>query len=457
MEKQQEELENQDIEISNNEKQVEISDLMKLFKELAEVQAKRTIVIAGKAGRDVKEGLNNKLQSVKNWVESEEKKYSAKQGEAKNIIKECTNTYNEIYAIYNETKNSCVERREGYQKVEQYEMLHLATSKNEKINCKSDIQGLKKEIKSIEQSPEYKQYNEMISRVQKDLQAAVKNGDTIAIEEINNKLKDFQIRREALFGVSKQELEEKKQALEATQLQIKLGKQNIKDSRNNIKSEEESIKKLAKSSVHAINVAKKEKDKQLAVIQKKNVILKLLDSVTAKVNGTKKFAKNVIEPLKNEIKSIKDEKIPNLKDEIILDLAEKEIKFNQFIDKTKENAKKAATKTKEEAMIVGETAASIGIGAAGIVVSSVYVAGMGVASAAKKSVETIGEAKDFVSDKITTGAGKVKTKARDIVDAGKEAKHSFLRNVANKIQNKVATAREDIEKKQANLDQEQEK
>ena len=74
---------------------------MKLFKELAEVQAKRTIVIAGKAGRDVKEGLNNKLQSVKNWVESEEKKYSAKQGEAKNIIKECTNTYNEIYAIYN--------------------------------------------------------------------------------------------------------------------------------------------------------------------------------------------------------------------------------------------------------------------------------------------------------------------------------------------------------------------
>ncbi len=446
MENLQEEIE-ENIEVSTSEKQVELSDIMKLLKELAEVQAKRTLVVAGRAAKEVYNGLDNKFQTVKNWVESEERKYGAKQGEAREVISKYSTTLNQIYNIYKESENSCIERREEYQKAEQYGITQLSIKKNEKNKCKADIKFLSKEIKKIEQTAEYKQYSQMIENAEKELTIAATRGNTDTIDSINSKLKRFLSEREALFGTSKEELNRKNTSLSLTELSIKQQKQIIKESRSNAKGEEESIKRLGKSALNSINIAKKEKSKQLAVIQRKNAISKLWDSISAKIGGARRFASNVLKPLQEEIRTIKDEKIPAFKNDIVESLAKKEKELNDYMNKVKDIIEKGEDKIKT----AGETAITFGKDLATIAVGGTYLAGCKIANAGK----------DFASD-IANRISGVPGKARDIVDKGKATKQKFLSSISNKLQGKIESVQANLEKqqtniKQGNIGQEQEK
>ena len=68
------------------------------------------------------------------------------------------------------------------------------------------------------------------------------------------------------------------------------------------------------------------KNKQLMTIPKQNIFAKALGNIFNKFNGTKKFIKGVIEPLKTQIGQIRNEEIPKIKSEI-------DSKRKTFLDK----------------------------------------------------------------------------------------------------------------------------
>ena len=71
--------------------------------------------------------------------------------------------------------------------------------------------------------------------------------------------------------------------------------------------------KIREKCDNTINTVKFTKNMSLSKVQKQNIVQKVLGSIFSKFNGTKKFIKNVADPLKNTITEIKDTHIPNVK------------------------------------------------------------------------------------------------------------------------------------------------
>jgi len=432
------------------EENANLTKVVELLRELTEVEAKRALVNTAKVGKDVKRGLDTKIQDIKNWIESGERKYGPKQGLAKEIEKEYANTVAEIYETFEDTKKECLERKETYQKVEQYEYINIQSSKIERQLYKKTVKTLKNDVSEVEKSDDYKHFCDIISKTQKDLQKAVKEMDTKKISSLNSDLKSFQKQRENLFEGKKETIDEKSNEIDELKLQIKMSKQNLIDTRNNIKNEYKSIDNIAKISVNAINIAEKNKNKELAVIERKNTVTKFLDSVMSKVGGTKKFVNNIVDPIKGEIKTLKEEVIPEFKANLLIDMTEKEIKFNNFLDNAKDNVKQKFQNGKDTVLNIsegvitaGKTMAGFGKDIATIVVSTGYIAGYEITNSANNAVEKAIDKKDQIKENMSNTA-------RNIIDNGKVAKTSFLNSVAKKIKEKIEIGRDDITNKQQN-------
>lgn len=418
--------ENEIVQTENTQEAVKTTDLFKLLKKLTELQAQSALVKAGKAVRTVENGLETKVDEFKKYIEEGEKKYRPRHTDSKKIQKEYSDTLVEIYNIYKQEILISSALKNQYQCVANTEILHIEKYGNDKVTRKSEIKEIKANIKEIEGSSMYKQYDEMISMTQKDLQKAVKSGDTKAIDDANNNLKSILKRQSELFKGKKEELDSKKQEIQDLKMKLKLAKENLKATRNNVKEQEESMRKSAKTALNAMSIDSNNKDKQLIAIKTKNAIFKLFDSIRTMVGGDKKFSQNIVEPIKKGIETVKREKIPEIQAGIYARLAEEELKLKQFEEKAKETAtkgKEAVINTKDKvitgaktvgktsvevAKTVGRTGAEIGMTAGGIVVGGIYLAGKGT-----------------------------KNTIVNVVNAGKEKKESFLRKMANKLQNKI--------------------
>ncbi len=440
--------ENNDLNENLYEENASIKKVLDLMKELTEVEAKRALVNTAKVGKEVKIGLDKKIQNIKNWVESGERKYGPKQGLAKEIEKEYANTVAEIYETFEETKKECLERKETYQKVEQYEYINIQSSKIERQLYKKTVRTLKNDVVEVEKSDDYKYISDTISKTQKDLQKAVKDMDTKKISSLNTDLKSFQKQRENLFEGKKEIIDDKSKEIDDLKLQIKISKQNLIDTRNNIKNEYKSIDNIAKISVNAMNIAEKNKNKELAVIQKENTVSKFLNNIISKVGGTKKFINNIVEPIKEEIKTLKEEVIPDFKANVLIDITEKEIRFNNFMDNTKENIKHKVQSGKDnisniagQAITAGKSLAGLGKDIAIIVSATGYIAGYEVANNAKNTIEKAIDKKDQIKENVSNTA-------RNIIDNGMVVKTSFLNSVAKKVKEKIEYGRLDILNKQ---------
>lgn len=431
--------EEKNIEVSTGaQKQVDTSELLGLMKKLVDVRADYAIVSAGKAAKDLKQGLDSKVNGLRNWVASEERRYGAKQGEAKLIIEECSHLYDVIYATYNESKKANIARREAYQSEEQYEVLKLANDKNNRITCKENLKTWKTQIDRVENSFEFKQYTKIIELSKSEATAALRSGDYDTVERANDRLKLNEEKRKALYGHYKDAYDADCKKYEDLTKEIKSEKQNIKELRSYIKEQENNIKNESKTALTAIQLATKDKNKELAVLRKENAVSKFFSNIMAKVGGAKKFANNVIEPLKQEVSSLKEDKIPAFKNEIKNKIEEQGIKFQDTMEKAKENAKKVVENSKD----VGK-----------IAIATAHLAGVGAKYLGVKIATTLDDisAKD-VAGKVTGTVSKGKETVRDIVCAGKEKKNEFLQKVGMSLKEKIEEKIEKISKKKDSLE-----
>src|SRR5574344_425053 len=206
----QEKIENEEknIEVTTNaQKQVDVSELIGLMKKLVDVRADYAVVSARKAAKNLKQGIDAKVNGLRNWSTSEERKYGVKQGEAKLIIEECSHLYDQIYNTFNESKKANIARRETYQSEEQYESLKLANDKNNRITCKENIKNWKTQINRVESSFEFKQYTKIMELSKSEATVALKAGDYDKVEEANKRLKLNSEKRDALYGHYKEAYE----------------------------------------------------------------------------------------------------------------------------------------------------------------------------------------------------------------------------------------------------------
>ena len=76
-----------------------------------------------------------------------------------------------------------------------------------------------------------------------------------------------------------------------------------------------------------INSVKAQKNNALAKVQKQNMVQRIMGSLFSKFNGTKKFMKNAVDPLKDKISEIRNTHIPNINAEISKRMEDFKVKF----------------------------------------------------------------------------------------------------------------------------------
>lgn len=128
-------------------------------------------------------------------------------------------------------------------------------------------------------------------------------------------------------------------------------KRDIEELNASIKKSEEDLENAEKNSIQEIKKATELKEKRLSEIPKQNFFDKTVGRFFNKINGAKKFAKNVINPLQDRITELKEENIPELKESIDKRISQFQEKFSDIESSMK---KAVQTKTNETAKKLAE-------------------------------------------------------------------------------------------------------
>lgn len=253
---------------------------------------------------------------------------------------------------------------------------------------------------------------------------------------------------EAVKTVAKSNLEQMKAKLEL-----------IKE----CKREKEGIKERRKA---AINKVKAEKMMQLQV-STKNIVKRIMGSLFGKFNGTKKFLRTAVDPLKNTITEIKETHIPNIKagiankmedfresfenNKMALEEAVTQ-KVDQYAEKlaaTKEGVMSNIKSTKEKIQNgikdAAETAQIEAMIAKGFINDKIETAQIYGMEAKDKVTNKIQTAKDWVADKVET-AQIYGMEAKDEVIARKNAILEGAVNIKNSVMEKAEDVKDGVVK-----------
>ena len=159
---------------TDNKQEMEVLDLLK---KLALLQAQKTLITVGKNTIMVKDACNDKIQEIKNYLDLEQKRYGSRQKDADKIISEYREIVQQVYETDKEERNASLERKQKYEQIEIYEAVNIVCSKKDLKSAKIGSEILKEQIKEIQSSKEYKQYDEMLELAQKEIQKACKQAN----------------------------------------------------------------------------------------------------------------------------------------------------------------------------------------------------------------------------------------------------------------------------------------
>lgn len=229
---------------------------------------------------------------------------------------------------------------------------------------------------------------------------------------------------EAVKTLAKSVLEQMKSKLELIE-ECRREKEDIRNRRN-----------------EKINSVKAQKNNALAKVQKQNMVQRIMGSLFSKFNGTKKFMKNAVDPLKDKISEIRNTHIPNINAEISKRMEDFKVKFEnkrasleeavaQKVDQYAEKlamAKEGVKNNIETAknMLSGGIKDAVETAKIEAMIANDFITdkiddiksfGNGVQESAKAKIQ---EAKDWGADKIET-AQIYGMLAKDKVLAGKDA------------------------------------
>ena len=283
----------------DTEEQIKFTQLLK---ELADTQVTLAKINAQLAIRESKDQIETIVDSKSKELIEQAKKFGAK---LEKIEQEYANQNADREGIVEEFEKRLVEASEEYDKI-------LQDIMEKKAQFELDENGILLEQKrnKIKMAAENKEFAKTKQRLEKEIVQALKSGDMSTLQQKTDELKKhIENNPTDISRAHAQELQARRE--------------EIKQAIESCKNEYEQIMAERKKMLEEIS---SNKNKQLMTIPKQNIFAKALGNIFNKFNGTKKFIKGVIEPLKTQIGQIRNEEIPKIKSEI-------DSKRKTFLDK----------------------------------------------------------------------------------------------------------------------------
>lgn len=311
----------------NTNDQHSVGNLLKLIKELADIQASNAIITARIFAREGKEQIADKTNQMKNKVMEQAKSYGKKaedlantytnnKEEKGNILQEYQESLEDIQEEYEARMDSIVEEKVKWQDEEQATML------KEK--------ELKEDRKQIKKTPEYAEQVKQEKALTKEIKQALDEGDLNTVATKNEELKKLK-EQNPLLKCDK-EIEEVQQS-----------RQEILDVINMCDKEIEECREDRDNSIDEVTA---DRDNKLAVMKKQNVFQKMAGAILNKMNGVKRFKDNIVAKVEKKIENIRTETIPAIKETV----SSKKQQFAENMQEKKTAILDKGRETKEQLM-----------------------------------------------------------------------------------------------------------
>ena len=263
-----------------------------LLKELAETQATLAKIDAQIAIKEGKDQVKSTVESTKTTLETQAKKFGANlkkveedyrngNEDKKGILEEYESLLEEVNGNYHTLMQDVLEKKAQLEVEEQENMMGQKKNKIDTRNAEKEFSKQEKLLKAeIIKATKEKRLEDAQQRIA-ELQDLTENNPVNSMKTVNEEL---QTRRTEIRGL--------------------------------IEECEKQYEKLMEERKKEIDGLTEDKNNKLAKIPKQNIFQKTIGSIFNKFNGTKKFMKTAVEPLKAKITEIKEEDIPRLKQEI---------------------------------------------------------------------------------------------------------------------------------------------
>lgn len=152
----------------------------------------------------------------------------------------------------------------------------------------------------IKSKSEEKGFYETKKQLEEEITQALKTGDMATLEQ---KVEEFK----SHVGDD---------SIEANKVYSKELEERLNGIKEAISSCDRELQSITMQEQQKIEEVSNSRNKQLIAQPKQNIFAKALGNIFNKINGTKKFTRGVVEPLKEQIEQIREEEIPKLKVEI---------------------------------------------------------------------------------------------------------------------------------------------
>lgn len=263
------------------------------LKELAELQAQYAKTKMVRSFREVKNKANDKVLSIKSYIDEQAKIYGENSQKTK-LIKEEYST--QIEELKNNYEIGMISLETARQKIESLEMKAMGR-----------MAELKKEIKEGQKTEQYKTWKKTYDVYVKEAKEVGKTGDMTKYFEKMNEVRRM----------------EKENPIYAKFIEQKQGKEYLEKASELLKENDEKQTELEKNTKDKIELSMENKTTALSEVKKQNFLQKFVGSLINKIGGTKKFAKNVMAPMKKNLSKLKDEIVPGLAEHVVEVVGEK--------------------------------------------------------------------------------------------------------------------------------------
>lgn len=289
------------MEQSNEINLDEIQQMIAMLKQLQNsIQYVNTVRHVSKM-QQLKDSL---ITGMNTFLKNQERKYGA-EDRAADIRKEYEENIELIKGVY---ESDIALYKEKIIKDESREEKYSIQAAQEKLKLqdkKIELKKLQKDIQSIETDSEYKQYEGKIEQLENQILLASQRGDEQVHDEYCEQLETLLHQRDKLFGNKKERLADLKRGIEESKQKINMSKDLLKTVRKKIEKSQAEINRMEDTTRKAMTLQDKKQDKGLKQVDKKSRFFRILDNVMSKIGGKKKFDKDVMQPVTEQLTLLK--------------------------------------------------------------------------------------------------------------------------------------------------------
>ena len=372
---------------------------------MTEVQATNAAITAKIFAREGKEQIEGKAEEMAKLMQEQAKMYGKK---AQELAEQYSANSDQKENIIQEYKQALFEISAEYEKRMKVMMVEKQELQAEEQQTYADEKALKLESKEIKKSPEYSKHIEEEKMLESAIRKALSKGELDVVTQKTEELKSLRAKNPLAKNESK-----------IAEVQTRR-----KEIASLLEECEKSIEACKNERFEKIEEVTADKNNQLALMPKQNVVQKIFGNLFNRLNGFNKFKNNVIANIADKIETIKTEQLPAIKNSI----QEKNEQFLETMQNKREQIKQKALETRDT---VVETAK----GVKDTVVEK-------VTGAKDTVVEKVTGAKDAVVEKTqnikATIQDRVSQTYTSIINRGRQAKEE----IKGKLQQSIDNARE---------------